>query len=241
MNTVCWLSSADDPEVFPSPNEALPEPNGLLAAGGDLSAERLLSAYSQGIFPWYEKDQPILWWSPDPRTVLWPQELRISRTLRRTVQRKMFSVSVDCAFRDVLQGCTEERRDGNDTWITKEMRHAYQNLHHLGWAHSFEAWQNGILVGGLYGIGIGRVFFGESMFSRKSNASKVALVKAVEYLQYCGCELIDCQIWSAHLESLGAKQIPRHQFLDALDQLCQPTRTPESWTKGFNTFSKTPE
>lgn len=238
MNTLQWLSADDSPRVFPCPNEALTDPNGLLAAGGDLSSERLLSAYSQGIFPWYEKDQPILWWSPEPRTVLWPKEIRISRTLNRKIRRETFFVSADRAFSDVLQGCAKERRNGNRTWITKEMKHAYQNLHDLGWAHSFEVWQDEVLVGGLYGVGIGQVFFGESMFSQKSDASKVALVKANEYLQYRGYKLIDCQIWSTHLGTLGARLMPRQKFLDVLAQFCKPPGNPGSWEKGFDTFSK---
>jgi len=238
VNTLRWLSADDSSEVFPCPNKALTDPNGLLAAGGDLSSKRLLSAYSQGIFPWYEKDQPILWWSPEPRAVLWPKEIRISRTLNRKIQREVFFVSADRAFSSVLQGCAKERRNGNRTWITKEMKHAYQNLHDLGWAHSFEVWQDEVLVGGLYGIGIGQVFFGESMFSQKSDASKVALVKANEYLQYCGYKLIDCQIWSTHLGTLGAKLMPRQKFLDILAQLCKPPGNPGPWTKGFDIFTK---
>ena len=238
MNTLQWLSADDSPRVFPCPNEALTDPNGVLAAGGDLSSERLLSAYSQGIFPWYEKDQPILWWSPEPRTVLWPKEIRISRTLNRKIRRETFFVSADRAFSDVLRGCARERRNGNRTWITKEMKHAYQNLHDLGWAHSFEVWQDEVLIGGLYGVGIGQVFFGESMFSQKSDASKVALVKANEYLQYRGYKLIDCQIWSTHLGTLGARLMPRQKFLDVLAQFCKPPGNPGSWEKGFDTFSK---
>lgn len=237
MSSVRWLSSNDAPDAFPPPGQALAEPNGLLAAGGDLSAERLLSAYPRGIFPWYEEGQPILWWSPDPRAVMRPEEIKISRTLRRILRRDDLSISADAAFEAVLGGCAEPRRYGGGTWITGEMIQAYQRLHDLGWAHSFEAWREGALVGGLYGVCIGRVFFGESMFSRESDASKVALIKAVTYLRERGCELIDCQVWSAHLQSLGAIRMPREAFLDSLDRLCEPPGTPGSWRESFEEFS----
>lgn len=238
MSAIRWLSSGTDPDVFPAPHEALREPNGLLAAGGDLRPERLLSAYRRGIFPWYERGQPILWWCPDPRAVLFPADLRVSRSLRRTVRRRTFSITADVAFRDVLDGCAAPRSYGSDTWITDEMAIAYHRLHKLGWAHSFEAWQDDALVGGLYGVAIGRVFFGESMFARVSDASKAAFVSAVRYLSARGFELIDCQIASAHLRRFGATDIPRERFLHMLGDWCGAPERPAVWTRDFAAWSE---
>jgi leucyl/phenylalanyl-tRNA--protein transferase len=221
-----WLAGRND--AFPPPSAALTEPNGLLAAGGDLEPERLLAAYRQGIFPWYEEGQPILWWSPDPRAVLWPCDLKVSRSLRRSVAKRGFEFRIDTAFASVVAACAEPRRYGGGTWITHEMAQAYTRLHELGWAHSFETWLGGRLVGGLYGVGLGRVFFGESMFTRVTDASKVALVHAVEFLRARGVELIDCQVASAHTRSLGAVDIPREEFLKLVRELCADAR-PESW------------
>ena len=229
MSTLRWLSAADAPDAFPPPDSALTEPNGLLAAGGDLAPERLLAAYVRGIFPWYEDGQPILWWSPDPRAVLWPDKLKVSRSLRRSINKGGFAVSVDAAFEGVVLGCSQRRSGGGATWITAEMAHAYCALHRLGWAHSFEAWRDGELVGGLYGVAVGRVFFGESMFTRATDASKVALVRAIEHLRGRGFELIDCQVASAHTASLGASTLPRAEFIERLGQLCEPAGTPCSW------------
>lgn len=223
-----WLDTTDGPAAFPDPRTALAEPPGLLVAGGDLSVETLLTAYSNGIFPWYEEGQPILWWCPDPRAVLFPDELKISRSLRRSVRRGEFHASCDQAFSDVVEGCT--RRDqGDGTWITNDMSRAYRRLHLLGHAHSIEVWQQDKLVGGLYGIAIGRVFFGESMFSSVSNASKVALVHLVYILKSRGISLIDCQIPSAHLASLGSREISRERFLSDLDTLVATDTAPASW------------
>jgi leucyl/phenylalanyl-tRNA--protein transferase len=230
MSTLRWLSSADAPDRFPPASEALTEPNGLLAAGGDLSPNRLLAAYRRGIFPWYEEGQPILWWSPDPRAVLRPDGIRVSRSLRRSLIKGGFEVRIDSAFAAVVAACAEPRRYTDSTWITRDMAAAYARLHELGWAHSFETWRDGELVGGLYGVAIGRVFFGESMFARATDASKVALVRLAEHLRARAFELIDCQVASAHVASLGATSISRAAFLALLDQYCEPPGTPGSWS-----------
>ena len=234
MSRLVWLSARDRPEAFPDPNLALAEPNGLLAAGGDLSTERLLYAYRHGIFPWYEAGQPILWWSPDPRAVLRPGDLKVSRSLRRVLRQQRFDFTADSAFCDVLAGCAEPRSYGGGTWITLEMRAAYERLHALGWAHSMEVWQAGELVGGLYGLHIGRVFFGESMFSRVSDASKAALVRLVEHLAPMGLALIDCQQATGHLARLGAITMPRRAFLAEIHEACNPEPEPVNWTLGQN-------
>lgn len=229
MSVPRWLTRADAVDRFPSPNAALKEPNGLLAAGGDLEPDRLLGAYVRGIFPWYEEGQPILWWSPDPRAVLWPAELHVSRSLRRALIKGGFELRVDTAFDDVLAGCAAPRRYTDATWITSDMVRAYVRLHRMGWAHSFETWQAGELVGGLYGVAIGRVFFGESMFARVTDASKVALVRMVRFLEERGFAFIDCQVASEHMTSLGARTIPRREFLSLLPRYCDPAGTPERW------------
>ena len=198
------------------PPVAAAENYGLLAFGGDLSPERLLLAYSQGIFPWYNDGDPILWWSPDPRCILLPERLHISRSLRKTLRSGKFSVTSDLAFGRVIQACRNLRKDADGTWITTEMLTAYQQLHRLGFAHSVECWQGGELVGGLYGICLGRCFFGESMFSLRPDASKVALVTLAHRLAAVGFELIDCQQTTEHLLSLGAQQVPRNRFLQLL-------------------------
>jgi leucyl/phenylalanyl-tRNA--protein transferase len=201
--------------VFPPPEAA--EPDGLLAVGGDLAPERLLLAYAQGIFPWYEDGLPILWHSPDPRMVLLPGELRVSRSLRKVVDRAPFGLSLDRAFEAVIRACAErERPDQTGTWITSEMGSAYLRLHELGYAHSVEAWSEGELVGGLYGVSLGRSFFGESMFAWRSDASKVAFVHLVQQLLRWGFDLIDCQVHTEHLERFGASEWPRGRFLEAL-------------------------
>lgn len=210
------------------PPVALASPEGLLAVGGDLRAERLLEAYRHGIFPWYNADQPILWWSPDPRAVLFPAKLRVSRSLNKTLRKKKFDVTFDTAFRDVMEQCAQSRRQypGGGTWITPEMIEAYVTLHDQGYAHSVESWRDGKLVGGLYGIALGNAFFGESMFSRETDASKVAFVHLVRQLENWGFAFIDCQLPSAHLFSLGAEEIRRGDFLTRLQQaLQQPDRT----------------
>jgi leucyl/phenylalanyl-tRNA--protein transferase len=212
-----WLAPAGDPHVFPDPKTAVKEPNGLLAAGGDLSAERLIAAYGQGIFPWYQDGQPILWWSPDPRAVLFPNELHVSRSLRRKLKRGTFDVSFDQAFGEVIAGCAAPRPiQTGETWITADMAAAYTRLFDLGCAHSVEVWHAGTLVGGLYGVALGGVFFGESMFARMTDASKVALVHLVRRLSAWNFELIDCQVESAHLATLGSRPIARATFLQIL-------------------------
>jgi len=194
-------------------------PDGLLAIGGDLSPERLLLAYRHGIFPWYE-GQHILWWCPDPRFVLFPEELRESKTMKQLHKRDVFDFRVDTAFREVITNCKTIARQGQEsTWITDEVRDAYTRMHGLGYAHSAEAWQDGELVGGLYGLRMGKVFFGESMFSKVSNASKYAFIRYVQRLQGEGVRLIDCQVYTNHLESLGARMIAREDFSSLLDEL----------------------
>ena len=212
-----FLAPHSPPDVFPDPRFALDEPNGLLAAGGDLGPERLLYAYRRGIFPWFSEGQPILWWSPDPRAVLWPETFHVSRSLRRTQRRATFTVSTDTAFGRVVRECAAPRPGREDTWITPEMAAAYGRLHHAGYAHSVECWRGGDLVGGLYGVAIGRVFFGESMFSRAPDASKIALA----HLCTLGFGLIDCQIPNAHLARLGAVEMSRRRFLARLGELCE--------------------
>lgn len=197
---------------FPPIEQALTDPNGLLAAGGDLSIERLLQAYSLGIFPWFDDDQPILWWSPDPRAVLFPEQLHISRSLHKTLRSGRFRVTADTAFDAVVSACAEPRKDSRGTWITDDIRAAYSAMHRHGFAHSVECWHDNKLVGGIYGIALGKLFFGESMFSRMTDASKTAFVHLVEHLKLQGCPLIDCQVMNPHLERLGATLIPRNEF-----------------------------
>ena len=210
--------------AFPPPHSATAA--GLLAIGGDLSPERLLLAYSQGIFPWYDESLPILWHSPDPRMVLLPRELHVSRSLARTLRRGTFALTLDRAFAGVIDACAETpRRCGEGTWITREMRAAYLRLHELGFAHSVEAWSGSELAGGVYGVALGGCFFGESMFARRSDASKAALAGLVRQLERCGFELFDCQMHTAHMARLGAREWPRREFLAALRAaLERPTR-----------------
>lgn len=217
-----WLKR--DTLTFPPLTKAMREPNGLLAAGGDLSADRLVQAYRHGCFPWFSEGQPILWWSPDPRTVLFPEELHVSRSLAKLLRQQRYQVSFDRDFEAVIQACAAPRRDADGTWITDDMQNAYIELHARGHAHSVEVWDHGELVGGLYGLAMGQLFFGESMFSRADNASKFGFVTLVKHLQAWGFVLIDCQMATRHLESLGARSIPRQQFADYLrDHLDQPT------------------
>jgi leucyl/phenylalanyl-tRNA--protein transferase len=217
---------------FPDPALAETEPNGLLAVGGDLSPQRLRNAYRLGIFPWYSAGQPILWWSPDPRLVLFPDGLRISRSLRRTLRRDTFSISLDRDFGAVIRACAAPRPDADGTWILPEIARAYERLHALGLAHSAEAWQDDELVGGLYGVAIGRTFFGESMFSRASDASKVALVHLVRSLAAWGYALIDCQVYTPHLASLGAVEIPRAEFQRRLAEAVDAPVAAQAWDIG---------
>ncbi len=209
-----WLKRDDF--SFPPLETALREPNGLLAAGGDLRPERLLAAYRHGCFPWYQEGQPLLWWSPDPRTVLFPDELHVSRSLRKRMRHGDYQVTFDKAFTEVIQGCAGPRSYADGTWITTPMQDAYIRLHEMGVAHSVEVWQQGQLVGGLYGLAMGELFFGESMFSRATDASKVGFVTLVERLREWGFALVDCQMPTRHLESFGARSIPRAAFAEAL-------------------------
>ena len=224
-----WIQPSDPAAAFPDVNLALREPNGLLAVGGDLSSERILAAYRRGIFPWYSDNQPVLWWSPDPRTVLFPAQLKLSRSLRKTLRRARFSVGLDQSFRAVIEACAEPRPDSPGTWITQEMADAYCTLHAQGHAHSVECRLDGELVGGLYGVAIGRVFFGESMFSRVTDASKVAFAWLVRQLNAWDFGLVDCQIYTPHLASLGAAEIPRSTFIRHLDALCESGLPPGRW------------
>ena len=218
---------------FPDVELALTEPDGLLAVGGDLSVERLTSAYQQGIFPWYSEGQPILWWSPDPRMVLKPNEIKVSRSLAKTIRKQNFKVTLDQNFRDVISACSKPRLENgteqSETWILNEMIEAYVKLHEAGYAHSVECWQNNELVGGLYGVAIGNVFFGESMFSRVSNASKTPFVFLSNQLQQWNFQLIDCQVYTSHLESLGAYMIPRKQFTSLLESYASDTAVNKKW------------
>jgi len=223
---LAWLERGDP---FPPVERALKNPNGLLAAGADLSVERLLEAYRRGIFPWYSSGQPPLWWSPDPRMVLFCEELKVSRSLAKSIRNKGYEVRIDTAFAEVLRGCAAPRRYEPSTWLGADMRVAYARLHHEGYAHSFETWQGSELVGGLYGVALGRMFFGESMFSRATDASKVALVKLVEVLKARGFSMIDCQMHTPLLESLGAREIARREFLRRLSALVNYPEPPMKW------------
>ena len=227
MPAIAWLGP--DVEAFPPLEHALADPPGLLAAGGDLSPGRLLAAYRRGIFPWYEEPEPILWWSPDPRAVLFPGELHVPASLRRTLRRRVYEVTADRCFEGVIEGCAAPRARADGTWIGAAMREAYVELHRRGYAHSIETWRDDELVGGLYGIAIGRVFFGESMFSRADDASKVALVHLVGQLRAWGFALIDCQQHTPHLARLGARCIARSRFRDILDVNVVATGRVGSW------------
>ena len=214
---------------FPPVAKALAAPNGLLCAGGDLSPERLVEAYRHGIFPWFSEGDPVLWWSPDPRMVLFPDELRVSRSLGKRVDRGTYETRVDTAFREVIEACAGPREGQSGTWIVPEMVEAYVRLHELGFAHSVESWREGRLEGGLYGVALGPVFFGESMFARAPDASKVALVKLVERLRQDGCRVIDCQQATPHLASLGAREIPRKAFAQLLKESIQYPPSGSRW------------
>ena len=217
-----WLD-VRQPELFPEVSLALQDPDGLLAIGGDLSEKRILAAYRQGIFPWYSDDQPVLWWSPNPRMVLYPDNLHISKSLRKKLRKGNYSITFDNAFDQVVDECSAPRNYTDDTWITDEMKQAYIRLHQSGYAHSVECWHDQELIGGLYGIAIGKVFFGESMFAKKTDASKIAFIYLTRQLQNWGYRLIDCQVYSKHLASLGAVNIPRDDFIKQIQQLCNLT------------------
>ena len=214
---------------FPPLNTALAKPNGLLAAGGDLSPQRLIKAYRNGIFPWFNEGDPILWWSPDPRMVLFPGEIKISRSLRKKLKKDHYEIRVDSAFCEVVRACAEPRRDQPGTWIHAEMISAYAVLHEMGMAHSVEVWIRGELMGGLYGVAQGKVFFGESMFSRSPDTSKIAFVHLVKQLERWDFHMIDCQMKTAHLATLGGREISRKEFSQKLKELVNYTGRVEKW------------
>lgn len=217
-----WITPDEPADAFPPVDRALRDPDGLLAVGGDLSRDRLISAYRKGIFPWFNPGQPVLWWSPDPRAVLFPAEFHASRSLRRTLRRGHFQFSLDRAFPAVMRACAETPRHGQGgTWITDDMFAAYCDLHDAGYAHSVEAWNDRQLVGGIYGVALGRVFFGESMFSHQSDASKAALYVLIDEMRQREFVMLDCQVASEHLATLGSRDIPRRQFLQLLAEHTQ--------------------
>jgi leucyl/phenylalanyl-tRNA---protein transferase len=223
---VRWLGPQDP---FPPVDAALTEPNGLLAMGRTLGVPTLLDAYARGIFPWFNKDEPVLWWSPDPRMILVPGELHVSRSLRRRVRRADFVVTADTAFETVMRECAAPRRDESGTWISDRMVRAYVRLYEAGFAHSIETWIDGQLAGGLYGVAIGRVFFGESMFARRTDASKIAFVSLVRQLERWEFGLIDCQMRTEHLASLGAREIRRQEFVRSVQALVARPCVPAPW------------
>ena len=229
-----WIHPDDPPDAFPDPARALKDPDGLLAVGGDLSPARLLYAYQRGIFPWYHEDQPILWWSPDPRAVVAPRDLHVSRSLSRRLRKADFSLRFDSDFTAVLDACAGPRRQQPEggTWIGAAMRAAYLELHRLGHAHCAEVWMDQGLVGGVYGVAVGQVFFGESMFSRVTDASKLALACLAHSLDAWGFRLLDCQVHSEHLASLGSVLMPRVDFLELLRLLCDAPASPAAWRTG---------
>jgi len=220
-DVITWINNSD---AFPPVTRAMHSPNGLLAAGGDLSENRLLDAYRQGIFPWFNPGEPIMWWSPDPRTVMMPSEFKASRSLTKILRNSTFEVRLDTAFEQVMRACATPRDEQQGTWISEEMIVAYSKLHQLGYAHSVEVWASGKMVGGLYGVSIGRMFYGESMFSHVSNASKIALAHLAFHLEYWQFGMIDCQMHTQHLATLGAREIPRSEFIARLKKLvhCEP-------------------
>ncbi len=221
-----WLARNDP---FPPVGKALTRPNGLLCAGADLSPERLLDAYRQGIFPWFSPGEPILWWSPDPRMVLFPEEMKISRSLAKALRRGNYEVRLDTSFASVVRACSHPRPRQDGTWITEQMQKAYCRLHELGHAHSVETWIDGTLSGGLYGVAIGRAFYGESMFSRVTDASKIALAHLARYLERQRFAVIDCQMRTAHLASLGAREIRRIELVRGLGSWTAEGMGPGRW------------
>lgn len=235
MSELMWLDPIS--HSFPPTSEALTDPNGLLAVGGDLSPDRLIAAYQRGIFPWFDETQPILWWSPEPRMILTPEDFHLGRTVRKLSKKQPFKITIDTCFKEVMQCCAEPRSKQDGTWITQEMEDAYGELHRLGYAHSVEAWSDGVLVGGLYGISVGRVFFGESMFSRASGASKIAFANLATQLFRWGVIAIDCQVESEYLASFGAKNVSRAAFeaLLAESQASPPLcSVQDGWKKAWD-------
>ncbi len=224
-----WISSDDPADAFPALDQALREPDGLLAAGGDLSVDRLVHAYRQGIFPWYEEGQPVLWWSPNPRCVIHTDRLHVSRRTRRALSNSGFVVEFNQRFDQTLSACAEPRAGQSGTWITDDMRRAYRALHDHGWAHSIEILQRDQVVGGMYGLAIGKVFFGESMYSRADNASKAALLACCQITRRSGFSLLDCQVVSPHLLTLGAELVPRERFLSSVQSGTTPPTPFSGW------------
>ena len=222
-----FLGPADS---FPPVDEALTDPNGLLAAGGGLSVPRLIDAYSKGIFPWFNEGDPVLWWSPDPRMVIVPRELHVSKSLARRLKQGDFTVTADTAFKDVIDACAGPRRDQAGTWLIPAMRRAFTKLHDEGVAHSIEVWMDGELAGGIYGVALGRMFFGESMFSKRTDGSKIAIVHLARLLDRWDMPLIDCQLETPHLRSLGARLMPRREFVREVDRLVRGPATPARWS-----------
>lgn len=231
MTTPCiaWINQDDPPESFPEISAALTSPNGLLAAGGDLTPERLLYAYHRGVFPWFDSSQPILWWSPDPRCVMRPHSFHIARRLRRSIRNSPMEFSFNQAFNAIITACATDRFGQNGTWITDEMIEAYSILHDQGWAHSVEIWKDDELVGGLYGLVIGKAYFGESMFSQASNTSKIAMWSLCRFLVQHQFEILDCQVVSPHLTSLGAILMPRPEFAALLERACDSSTKFLEW------------
>jgi len=235
MISLHWLGPEPSAE-FPALELSLTEPDGLLAAGGDLSTERLIRAYQSGIFPWYNPDEPILWWAPNPRFVLPPEQIKISRSLAKNIRNNHFEIRMDSAFEKVISICANQpRKNQPGTWITHEMQQAYINMHHAGHAHCVECWNGDELVGGLYGIHSGQVFCGESMFTRESNASKIALVYLCGFLQRHGFKLIDSQVYTEHLERLGARMISRKEYVKILQQK-NNVNMPNNWNELFKVY-----
>lgn len=224
-----WLDPRNPHQPFPPVHLAMRDPNGLLAIGGDLSMPRLIRAYSQGIFPWFNPDEPILWWCPDPRAALAPADLHVSHSLRKRIRKQDYAVTMDHSFADVLEACSATRAHSRGTWLGADMKRAYIQLHLNGHCHSVEIWRQGQLIGGLYGIALGRVFFGESMFSRADDASKLAFNFLCEQLKAWRFEMIDCQVSSAHLLTLGAQEIPRQQFLERMYRAIAQPGNPGLW------------
>jgi leucyl/phenylalanyl-tRNA--protein transferase len=221
------IFALNDDIIFPPVH--LAEDNGIVAVGGDLSPERLMAAYAQGIFPWYSEGDPIIWWSPDPRFVLFPNELQVSKTMRQVLRRNLFHITMDKNFSEVIRGCQQPRKHERGTWITREMMAAYVKLHELGIAHSVEVWQKGKLAGGLYGLSLGKCFFGESMFTRVSNASKTAFITLLQRLAKMEFLIIDCQIYTGHLERLGARFISRDEYIAILKEGLKHDTIQGSW------------
>lgn len=234
MNRIAlyWIEPGSAADNFPPVEQALSHPDGLLCFGGDLNDDRLLHAYQLGIFPWYSEGQPIMWWSPSPRCVIYPEEIVIRRSLKKTMRNAGYEFSMDLEFSEVIRRCAAPRADDAGTWITAEMQQAYEHLHDLGYAHSVEIWKDQQIVGGLYGVAIGQVFFGESMFSSESDTSKIALACLVQRIAAAGFKLIDAQVTSRHLLSLGAREIGRADFQDQLAKFCQMENPIDIWQTG---------